>query len=132
MFTENKMLDYKELKEAYPKTMSKLMGWVKRNLENFQKTMISQVGSSIGDDVEIPKITDEHAEAATGAILTSYSKTLYDFLDENKIFLTVDYIFEEGFVVAFAGYKSVEGHLNRIEAEMVGFKAAFAKMEEEI
>lgn len=129
MFTKNtNMLDYQLLKGECPKAMEKLIEWVRVNLENFQRVMIDQLGT-IGGDVTIPPITAEHAEGATKSMLTSYYRTLYDFFDENKIFLTTDYIFEEGFVVAFSGYKSVEGSLSRIDAEILGIKKAFEALE---
>lgn len=128
MFTENKMLDYKELKGECPKAMAKLVEWVRGKLVRFQEIMKSQI--QMEEDVETPIITLEWAENATEALLKSYHRTLWDWFDENKLFITTDYIFEEGFVVAFNGYKTVEGHLSRIEAEITGIKAAIKHMEE--
>jgi hypothetical protein len=130
MFTENRMLNYQELKEEYPKTMAKLVEWVKEKLERFQAVMLEQIQVDERENVKIPEITLEWAENATGALLRSYHRTLWDFFDENKLFITTDYIFEEGFVVNFPGYKTVEGHLSRIEAEIAGIKAAIKYMED--
>jgi hypothetical protein len=130
MFTENKMLDFKLLKEEHPKAMAKLVEWVKGRLQRFQE--IQMAALQIKEDVDAQPITDKRAEEATLGLLIGYFRTIYDFLDENKIFLTTDYIFEEGFIVKFAGYKTVEGHLSRIEAEITGIKAAIKYMEETI
>lgn len=124
------MFNFEELKAESPKATALLVEWVKQSLQRFQDVMTSQL--PIGENVTIPEITNEHAEKATGALLTSYYRTLFDFLDQNKIFLTTDYIFEEGFVVAFSGYKTVEGHMTRIEAEIAGIKAAFKHLEEQL
>jgi len=131
MFTQNNVLIYKELKEQYPKALYRLVEWVHSSLMGFQKVMLSQLEVE-KETISIPEVTKEHAEKATEALLTSYPRSLFDFFDLNKIFLTTDYIFEEGFVIAFAGYKTIEGHLTRIEAEMTGIKAAFATLETQL
>jgi hypothetical protein len=129
MFIANNALIYKDIKEYAPKALEKLEAWVRTGLEGFQRISITQL--EIKDDVKIPEISNEHVSKATEVMLTSYFRTLYDFFDLNKIFLTIDYIFEEGFVVNVVGTEYLgQGSVTRIEAEIIGFKEAFRVMEE--
>ena len=132
MFTKNNALLYKEIEESTPKALKKLLDWVRGGLEGYQRVAMTQLQVD-SSSIKIPEVTEEHVQKAAEALLVSYFRTLYDFFDQNKIFLTMDYIFEEGFIINVVGSEYLgHGSVTRIEAEIIGFREAFRVLEEQL
>lgn len=126
-------LKYKELQESHPKAIKALVGWVKTNLEGFQRVMMEQVG--VGKEVTRPEITDEHAKKAAEAMLTAYPRTLYDWLDGQGF--VVDVGFPSGgwvYVIREASGEPIQsgGEATRISAEFLAFREAIKLLEEKL
>lgn len=130
MFTDvKKMINYRELKELHPKAVGQLKAWVENNLKEFQQNMAKYATK---ESVTIPEITEAVVERAAESTVQILPRDLYDFFDDRKIFVLIDYIFEEGFVVNLIGMEyTKKAFLTRREAEVEGFQQAFKILNEQ-
>lgn len=129
MFTTTKMLNYREIKEQFPNVVEKLRLWVGNNLKTFQENMARL---SKSENLTIPEISGEVVEKAVEATVQMVPRDLYCFFDSYKIFVLIDYIFEEGFIVNLIGADNkTKAFDTRREAEAVGFMDAFKILNEQ-
>ena len=122
------MLNFKEIKEKYPKSFKLLTEWTKETLLSFQRMIMSGV-----KDVEMPEITDEMAEKALDGFIKVNYRLLFDFCDKNgqQISITFNQVeSEEYWEFGLPNYESKE-YKTRIEAEIDGINKAFEQLEKQ-
>jgi len=117
------MIDLKQ----FPKARIKLEKFFRRNLEAFQKNIMKEAPTDI---LEIPKIEEEWVKKYTESSLATQPRILYDFLDENEIYITID-MFQGKFFGKIIGslYKTKE-YDERVECELETFQEAFRQLED--
>lgn len=116
------MIDVDGIKGKYPKAYSKLVEWSASAVLAMQKAMMM----SDEDIAATPKISDD----AVKGMLILNTRSLYDFFDENRLFITVDYIHESGFLCNIVGLEDTAITANtRRQAEDAGFDRAFNELE---
>lgn len=114
----------------FPKSEKKLQEFLRRNLEAFQKNVMKDSPTEI---LAPPDIQEEWVVKYSEVVLTTEPRTVVDFLDEQGIYITTDYIYQEGFVCHVVGANWIgRVYENRIEAELEAFEAAFELLEEKL
>lgn len=127
-------MNVNEIKKTYPKSHKVLLEFIKKYLDGFQKSMVGQVGV----DTEFPEVDDAIAEQATQALITLYKRMLYDFFDENEVYISLEYIgdenLSENYWCSTINAEEDRNYFgdNRIEAEELGFERAFKTLEDKL
>lgn len=116
--------------DNYPKSKVKLRGFVGKILKTWVENMSEE---SVGD------ITDEYLDSCIPGMLQSNYRILYDFLDENFIYLqpvlmnqfdeTAGWDYELSHPGGLTD-STEESHKTRREAEMAGFERSLKILEE--
>lgn len=110
----------------FPKSKEKLKGFVKQTLLKFQ-----EVSSEAAKEAFIPEVTEEMVDQYIQVILLLQSRNLYDFFDMNKLYITIDYVYQEGFMANIVGTEfSSKKYDYRVGAEKEVFEEAFKILEE--
>lgn len=123
------MLNLIELSEQNPKTGKLLTLWTKKMLSNFQKMIVSDgKNPDLNKGLEIPEITDEMAKIALSGMVKVNFRLLYDFFDENGVFLYIAFDVAGAFINNFTD----KDHNTRIEAEVEGFECSFKTLESKL
>lgn len=118
------------INEKFPKSSKKLQEFVKRNLIAFQKNIMKETKEK--GEFEIPEITDEMAQRLTEGTLITRPRDLFDFFDEQEIFITIEW-FQGNFIghIVSTIYATKE-YKERVEAEQELFEEAFKILEEKL
>lgn len=116
--------------ENYPKSTKKLLEFTKDVLRQFQKEMLQKIPLDEGEVV--PEIDDKIALETANYLLKQNIRVLYNFFDQEEIYMIPDR--KEGKWAWKIGTGvmqiSDDTFKSREEAEVVGFKEAFIKLEE--
>lgn len=109
--------------EKYPKCKVLLKGHIKSILKQIQDKFKTEEGA------ELPEIGDELVESMMADVITSSPRFLFDFFDENKIFINTPH--EGGyFKYTIYNHKLEETNYSfRAEAEIAAFDKAFDILE---
>jgi len=118
------MIDLKE----FPKSKKLLQEFGKKNLLAFQKNIMKEAPV---EGLEIPEISDEMAESYANALLTTQPRILYDFFDENELYISVIRN-ADNWSADVEGTDETGLYNTRIEAEFALFKIAFKLLEEKL
>lgn len=128
----------------FPKSKKLLGEFGKRNLSAFQKNIMKEREI---EGVEIPEITDEMADSYASALLTTNPRILFDFFDENEIFISIrcaakdvfyfrwNVKFDKGNDVEHPealGRSTASNFTTRLECEKEAFNLAFKLLEEKL
>lgn len=111
--------------EKYPKCKVLLKGHIKSILKQIQDKFKTE------EATELPEISDELVESMMADVITSSPRFLFDFFDENKVFIN---ILHEGGYFKYSIYKHEVDDLSysfRAEAEIDAFQKAFDTLENE-
>lgn len=124
------MLDFKEIKEKYPKSYKKLVNWTKETLLSFQRMIMGDLKQD-----NLPEITDEMGEKALDGFIKVNYRLLFDFFDKNGLPISIDFNpkQEEGYEFSFYLLSSGldTGYKTRPEAEIAGFNKALEELEKQ-
>lgn len=124
------MLKNSEIKSQFPKAHQKLVSFIIERLQQAQKMVVPE-----GTDVDLPEIPASFAERAMDGMLLGNHRTLFDFFDNQQIFIEIQVIDDEN-VISFSYMNKFFGggcilYKSRIEAELEAFKSAFKLLEEQ-
>lgn len=116
--------------KEFPKTEKKLKGFLRRNLEAFQKNVMKEAPTEI---LEVPEIQEEWVEKYASVVLDTEPYTVTCFLDEEGVIVTTDYIHGKGFMCNIVDSEfSSQVYKNRLEAEREAFVEAIKILEEKL
>lgn len=120
------MLDFKEIKEKYPKSYKLLVAWTKDTLLSFQSMLMAGV-----KDATMPEISDEMAEKALDGFIKVNYRLLFDFFDKNDAKISISY--KQGFFLYRINDQALGGsNANRMEMENDAFQMAFNYLEKRL
>lgn len=117
------MLNFKEIKEKYPKSYKLLLNWTKETLLSFQRLLMGDL-----DQTKLPVIEDATAESALDGFIKVNYRLLYDFFDKNAVYITID-VDQKG---EFRNNFKPHPHTDRMSCEVDGFETAFETLESKL
>ena len=117
------MLDFKEIKEKYPKSYKLLLNWTKETLLSFQRLLMGNL-----DQSKLPVIEDATAESALDGFIKVNYRLLYDFFDKNDLHISTIYDGEGLFSYRVGGVTGGSAE-SRSEIEVDAFNKAFEQLE---
>lgn len=130
--------------QLFPKSKKLLQEFAKKNLLAFQKNIMKE---NKVEGVEIPEITDDMAENYATALLSTNPRILYDFFDEQEIYLSIRNARKDNFYFSWnvkfdkgvykdcskaAGKSSISSFKTRLECEDDAYKFIFKLLEEKL
>lgn len=125
------MLDFKEIKEKYPKSYKLLLNWTKETLLSFQRLLMGDL-----DQSKLPVIEDATAESALDGFIKVNYRLLFSFFDINKVYIEIpvningkDVEFQ---AVVNQDYRGDHVYTNRELAEFAAINHAFETLESKL
>jgi len=117
--------------KEFPKSEALLQEFFKKNLLAFQKNIMKDAPM---EGMSVPEITGEMSKAYMESMLLTNTRLLFDFFDENKVYIQVLYYGEKGFLPLVVGMNNDMEHTfpDRMEAEHFAFKTAFEILEKQL
>ncbi len=117
------MLNFKEIKEKYPKSYKLLVDWTKGTLLSFQRMIMGDLKQE-----NLPEISDEMGEKALEGFIKVNYRLLFDFFDRNDMNISIIYDGEGLFSFRVGGIVGGSAE-SRTEVEIDAFNKAFEQLE---